>query len=111
MKYTLDYTKQLFESINFDLFDDKLDMPTFFILDAEMCQFIDKKDPYFVGICIPTNEGYCIGLHKELTYFEYFNTLVHELIHIYCMEKWDYSGHGKKFKKICEKAVDIYYPD
>jgi len=110
MKYTTKYMKQLFESINFDLFMDKLDLPGFFVMDEKLMEAIWPDYP-IDGICIPTEKTYLIGVHEDLTPDQFFNTLVHELIHIYCFEKYNYGGHGKKFKKICQKAVEIYYQE
>jgi hypothetical protein len=110
MKYTTEYMEQLFESINFDLFDDKLDKPIFLVLNDIIASAI-IPDFEIDGVCVPFDRAnkYIIGIHENNTPLQFFNTMVHELIHIYCFEKWNYRGHGKKFKEICEKAVDIYY--
>lgn len=107
MKYTIEHMQNLYQEINFQIFEDKLPEPAFFLLD----DFLARKlyDFPIDGICIPAANGYIIGVHIDLTPIAFYNTMVHELIHVYCMEKWNYSGHGKKFKKICKKSLDILY--
>ena len=107
--YNVKYMEMLFESINFDLFEDKLDKPRFFVLDEELA-FTLWPNYAIDGICVPHKDFYLVGVQKDLKPHHFFDTLVHELIHVYLMEKCNYSGHGKKFKKMCEKAIDIYYP-
>jgi hypothetical protein len=101
--------QQLFESINFDLFEDSLDMPIFFVYGEKKMQVMQKEFeiPYnFDGITIPTEKTFLVGVEKNLCPQMFFDTLVHELIHVYL---FPYMGHGRKFKNICEKAVDLYY--
>lgn len=110
MKYTTTYMTQLFESINFDLFEDKLDLPVLFVYNEKQMQVMQAEFeiPYkFDGITIPTEKTFLVGVAGYLNPTAFFDTLVHELIHV---KLAPYLGHGKKFKNMCEKAVDIYYP-
>jgi len=109
MKYTTAHMIQLFESINFDLFDDMLDLPVFFVYNEKQMRIMQKEFniPYkFDGITIPTEKTFLVGVSNRLTATEFFNTLVHELIHI---KLFPYLGHGKKFLKECDRAMELYY--
>jgi hypothetical protein len=95
--------------INRRLFNSKLDMP--------YLQYLNNADMFrlwpvpFDGLYIG-NQGdsqVFIGIHKDLTKTEQFDTLVHEMIHQYLIEKSDYEGHGKPFKKMCRKAIEEFY--
>lgn len=112
MKYTAQYMQTIFEESNFLLFDDKLPQPIFFVFNNSTMELINTFlgwDFAFDGICVPNKNKYFIGVHKDLTPAEFYNTLIHELIHIELMEKYNYSGHGKKFKNKCKKILDELY--
>ena len=99
--------RELFDYINFELFNLALDMPEFMVMSNKMAKRIWPIS--IDGICIPDNDTYIIAIHKDLTKNEFFDTMVHELIHIKLMDKNGYSGHGKPFKKWCRKAIDTFY--
>lgn len=101
--------KKMHKFINRELFDNMLDMPYLYLYNkAEMFKLWPVPfDGMFIG-----NQGddYCaIGVYKGLTKNETFDTMVHEMIHQYLIDKHDYEGHGKKFKKMCKKAIDTFY--
>ena len=99
--------KKMFKFINREMFDSRLDMPHLFMLSSKQCK---RLHPIPIdGICIPTQNGYFIGIHKDLTKTEVFDTLVHELIHIDLIMRKGYWEHGKPFKKMCRKGIDIFY--
>lgn len=101
--------KKMFKYINRELFDDRLDMPYIFI-------YTNKKMKKYggepvAGLCAYGDENYFIALNKNLTPKDLFDTLVHELIHIDVETRFNHSGHGKPFLKMCRKAIDIFYPE
>lgn len=107
--------KKIFKYINRELFDNMLDMPYLYMLSSNDCKKIWKKEA-IDGICVPQvvigekrPSWYFIGVHKELTKTQIFDTMVHEMIHMHLVEKFNYNGHGKKFKKMCRKAIDTFY--
>lgn len=112
MEYTKEYMQKMFNYINEELFD--TDLPDIFLYTLDD-GFIEKsaKDwnlPEYYGICCPSGEEYFIGISNSLTRTEFFDTLVHELIHVYCMENYrGYSGHGGYFRLWTRKAVDTFY--
>ena len=101
----------MFNYINQELFDDMLDMPKFYLYnEEEMKNFFEFGDNFeFEGFVSKFWEHYFIGLKDDLTKQNYFDTLVHEMIHMHLIEKSGYTGHGKPFIKMCEKAIDILY--
>jgi Zn-dependent peptidase ImmA (M78 family) len=99
------------ENVNIDLFEDKLPLDNIrsHILPARFIEALCNRP--VCGVCIPTHDDkYIIFITKEQNTTEIFDTMIHELIHVYLMEKTGYSGHGKPFKKICQRATEIYYP-
>lgn len=107
MKYTEKYMQELFDYINLELFDLALDLPEFMVMSKKQCKQIWPEP--IDGICVPDNDTYIIGIHKGLSKNEFFDTMVHEMIHIKLMDKNGYSGHGKPFKKWCRKAINTFY--
>lgn len=100
--------KKMFKYINQELFDNMLDMPYMAVLSSKDCKKI-WPDYDIDGICVPAGQDYFIGINKDLTATQAFDTMLHEMIHIHLMEKNGYSGHGKPFKKMCEKGIDTFY--
>ena len=98
---------KMFRYINRELFDDFLDMPYIFALTNKQCKQMWPEP--IDGIFVRDKTDVCIGIHKHLTNNEAFDTMVHEMIHQYLVETKNYWGHGKKFKKMCRKAIDIFY--
>ena len=101
--------KKMHKYINRHLFDNMLDMPELrYLNNADMFRIWPVPfDGIFIG-----NQGddYCfIGIHKDLTKTEPFDTMVHEMIHQHLIEKSNYEGHGKPFKKMCRKAIEEFY--
>jgi len=115
MKYTTKYMRDLFHFVNEELFDNMLDMPFLKVLtDKEMLKMADDFHvPAFEGVCIPSHlEGdayYFIGMHGDLSEHDFFNAFVHELIHVYCMEAREFSGHYGMFRMWTEKAIERFY--
>ena len=99
--------KKMFRYINQEFFDDMLDMPEFYLYNNKEMKKVYKFE--FEGICIPVKEHFLIGIHKNLTMQNTFDTLAHEMMHIALMDKNGYSGHGKPFKKMCQDAIDTFY--
>ena len=99
--------KKMFRYINRELFDDMLDMPYLTVLSSKQTK---KLHPIPIdGICIPQKDYFWIGIHKDLTKTQAFDTMVHELIHIDLITRKGYWGHGKPFKKMCRKGIDTFY--
>ena len=101
--------KKMFKFINRELFDNMLDMPYLAVLSSKQTKKLHPVpiDGIFIG-----NQGddyCCIGIHKDLTKNQAFDTMVHEMIHQHLIDKFDYAGHGKRFKKMCRKAIDTFY--
>ena len=109
---TTEDLQSIFEEVNFACFDDELPTPAITYMDDDMRKVITNCHGYdydFDGICIPTASGpYLIGISTGLNLVQVFNTMIHEIVHIACMEKWNYPGHGKKFKQICKHILDNY---
>lgn len=102
------YLNKMFRFVNQELFDG--------LLDVEIVQTIDNNtffDYDIDGVCIPDFDGenwrYFIGIDETLNKTDAFNTLVHEMIHIYCMVNRNYSGHNGLFRTMTIKAVDVFY--
>lgn len=99
--------EKMFDYINAEMFDNILDKPYLHVLTKKQARALWPEP--IDGICVPIKDWYFVGIHKDLTKNEAFDTMVHEMIHMYLMDKCNYSGHGKKFKKACRKAIDIFY--
>lgn len=54
------------------------------------------------GFVSDTSKGFilCINLDRCYSATIYHATLIHELVHLYCIQKQDYWGHGKGFAKM-----------
>ncbi len=102
MKHTIKHTKILFEYINIELFDSELDQPYFNIDDYVK---IDRS----YGWCEWYRDNFFIALDKNLSYIEFFNTLVHELIHLWQAQNNKDMDHKKEFKNWCDKAYYIFH--
>ena len=99
--------KKMFKYINRELFDDMLDMPLFYLYTEKEMKKVYKFE--FEGLCVPIGDNYLLGIHKDLTKQNTFDTIVHEMIHMELMNSDSYSGHGKPFLKLCEKGIDTFY--
>ena len=116
MKYTTEYMTKLFHYVNEELFDNMLDIPIMKSLsNTEIYAMVNAgiDVPVFDGICVPSHwEGDCnyfIGIYDGLNENNFFNTFVHELIHIQCMESHSFSGHYGLFRMWTEKAIERFY--
>ena len=99
--------KKMFDFINEHMFDNFLDKPYFLIIDHEQSLFAFVIDGYCENV---KGRHFMIGITNHLTIKNAFDTMVHEMIHQYLMETKEYGKHGKPFKKLCQKGVDIFYP-
>ena len=63
--------------------------------------FGDSWDDVF-GFVSDTSKGFilCINADRCYSYALYHATLLHELAHLYCIQKEDYWGHDKLFSNI-----------
>ena len=97
--------EKMFKYVNRELFGNMLDTPYFFWIDPDQTLYAFMID----GYCERHKGHYYIGITKDLTNTEMFDTMVHEMIHQHLMETKDYDGHGKPFKKMCRKAIEEFY--
>jgi len=104
--------KKMFNFVNQELFDNMLDMPEIYVLDDTYIKkaAIDWELPLFDGVCVYDEERYFLGMYAGLNEVQSFNTLVHEMIHMYTHRYHrEYLGHGGWFRVYCEKAYEIFY--
>jgi hypothetical protein len=101
--------EKMFDYINRELFGYKLDTPYIHVLTTKQCKTVGgvEFDGIITGTC--GKQDFHIGIHKDLTDTQAFDTMVHEMIHQHLIMKCDYQKHGKKFKKMCRKAIDTFY--
>ena len=100
--------------INNRLFDGELPEAELYWLNESNIDII----PFEIdAVCIPWNNTYFIGIYKMLpfiSYSLYFNSMVHEMIHIWQCEKYGVKytlkhQHGREFKKMCQLAYEEFY--
>lgn len=70
------------------------DMPMFWGLTLQM-----ELTDYELFVCVA----------KDLPKQQFYDILVHELIHIWQIQNNEPCNHGRKFDKWCEKAYNILY--
>lgn len=100
MKYNKRYIQELFYYVNRELFDSMLDMPYFHISDY--------KDNTW-GWCEDYKNNQFISIDKNCNPIDFFNTFVHELIHVWQCQNNKAMDHKKEFKKWSLKAYEIFY--
>jgi hypothetical protein len=110
-KYTTNDIITLYEEINYRCFSGDLPFPAVVIMDGITRKVISGTQGWkfdFDGVCFPLHgePKYLIGIATGLKSDDFFNTVIHELIHVACMEKWCYSGHGKKFDQISQLILE-----
>ena len=107
MKYRNRYMRALFNRINSELFNDELPACHLYALTSAQ---LEKVAGFPIdGICIPEQDDYFIGLDNSLAEGAFFNTMVHEMIHVWQMENKKSIGHYGWFIVWCEKAREEFY--
>jgi hypothetical protein len=101
--------EKMFNYINRELFAYELNIPYIHVLTNKQCKKLWHVP--IDGIITGTSgkNDFHIAIHKDLTNNEAFDTMVHEMIHQHLIMKYDYGKHGKKFKKVCQRAIDMFY--
>lgn len=93
MEITLEWIAQNFARFNHQYFDDSLPIPIFRIV----------RDKDLFGQCGTKRRVYPVffiklSVYVERTEYEYQNTLLHEMIHLYLFDQKDWTAaHGEKF--------------
>ena len=101
--------KKIYDRINYELFDGLLP-------DDVQVQCITEYQSTLAfgavaeGLCNCQDDGvYFIGISDWLTDREKFNTLIHEMIHVWQWENKKPAGHSGWFRVWCDKAIELYY--
>lgn len=110
-RYTDQDITSIFEEINDRCFDGKLPSPAVTLMDDQTRKVITATQSWdfdIDGVCFPLHGEikYLIGISTGLSSTTFFYTVIHEIIHIACMEKWCYSGHGKKFNRVSQDILE-----
>ena len=94
--------KKAFTYINERLFDDLLPMPILHLVTAEEAAAFGEPDTegFFFY------EDMLIGIHEDSNIFD---TLVHEMIHLWQFQNHKYMGHGGWFLIWSRKAIEEFY--
>ena len=103
--------ESLFNMINTRLFGDKLPDCTIILFNGSDYLTLKKMGVNCLidGLCTHDNKSWIIGIDKNLTGIDYFNTLVHEMIHVWQWETYRKMNHGTSFKTKCLKAYEEFY--
>ena len=94
--------KKVFHYVNNTLFDGDLEMPALVLASDE--DLINIAGFEVDGIF--TNEPFMIAINEDANIFD---TMVHEMIHLWQYQNNKYMGHEGWFRVWCEKAIDLYY--
>ena len=100
--------KKIYDRINYELFACELPQDVV-VQKMTLAQCLRAVNAKCDGLCIFNGNSYFIGIADHLTDKEKFDTLVHEMIHVWQTENNKKEIHGKYFKLWCQKAIDLYY--
>lgn len=98
----------MYNMINRRLFDEELPDCTIILFGATDYKKLSIDNP-INGFCQPVQDCWLIGIDKTLSDKEYFDTLVHEMIHIWQGENNLEMDHKKSFQYMCAKAYEEFY--
>lgn len=98
----------IFKQINYDIFGDQL-----YPIEIILFECIENQEAYglFVTDDIIDEDDFAhIVIHNDLTWFDGWCTIAHELIHYKMWSDFDdkWEGHGKTFKKHARRIEKFY---
>jgi len=99
--------RSLYNKVNDRLFGSELPSVDIIKFDGSKKQF---DVTYLIdGFTTTQLGGLVIGISETLSKQEKFNTLVHEMIHVWQAENGKAWNHGKIFKRWCRLAYQEFY--
>ena len=99
--------QETYNMINNRLFDGELPDCTIYWLDEPELDFWPNSQ---IDGCYVREAGeHFIAIYIGLSTARYFNTMVHECIHVWQAHTGRKVNHGKSFKYWCQKAYEEFY--
>ena len=99
--------KKIFDFINERLFDDLLNVPALYLMSDEEAQELYPEYPelFHDGLFFP--DLVMIAINEDCE--NIFDTLLHEMIHLWQFQNHKYMGHGGWFLIWSRKAIEEFY--